>query len=594
MSGNSAKRFMIGINVTRGMDVPAFPTVFLSKTLASDLTSNKENSCKSRTALDRRVSSGERNMPQDLSQNLFLSCPSTSDLTSWLQIPTDQQATHTITQHLSECSTCRQHAEQVKSSLASQTSPDQTVALRNPNVDTHSKPVSPQPKPADLSSSKQIGIYRIEEKIGEGACGTLYRAYDERLDRQVAVKVLKGEYQNSPIARERIGEEAKAAAAISHPNLVSIYDVCTSADTSPYLVMEFIEGCTLQEYVKKKGVLPPRQAARWACQVADALAAAHAQGLVHRDVKSSNILLDKKQKRAMLTDFGLALRTSDDLELTPENVIAGTPAYMSPEQITTPDQVGPLTDVYSVGVTLYEMLTGKVPFQGEVRAVLTRVLCEEPVAPRDVEKQIPAELEAICLRAMDKIPEERFETAQALADALRNWLIATSPNAPQPAAQPITQGIPRGFIIGAAVVLVLGVLLMAIFLRPPSAVEHNSAAKPADTEIAPAPSEEVPVELEPQPEPQPTVETTATPSVELPATPSADFAIYLDRASSEYEQMMQHYGLEDTAKVEEYARKTLATSIEGMQLSYSAQLHRYAGEALTELTDLAFTGNRFK
>jgi tetratricopeptide (TPR) repeat protein/tRNA A-37 threonylcarbamoyl transferase component Bud32 len=250
--------------------------------------------------------------------------------------------------------------------------------------------------------------------------GIVFRAFDPALRRRVAVKVLRPDLAH-PRARRRLVREARVAAQFRHDHLVAVYAVVDPAEGLPYLVMEYLDGPTLSTLIEPGVGLEPWRAASIAAQVADGLAAAHAVGLVHRDIKPDNIMIDPASGRTKLMDFGLARDAASDESLTREDVLAGTPTHMSPEQARGLDLDG-RSDVYSLGVTFYECLTGEVPFRGAPHMVLQQVCDDEPRPPRRLNDRIPRDLETICLKAMAKEPSRRYATACDLADDLRHWL----------------------------------------------------------------------------------------------------------------------------------------------------------------------------
>jgi tetratricopeptide (TPR) repeat protein len=278
--------------------------------------------------------------------------------------------------------------------------------------------LAPPHRPGDLG---ELGPYRIEAEVGRGGMGIVYRAFDEALQRTVAVKVLRPG-QDDPVARARLVREARLAARFRHDHVVAVHAVADPSDGLPYLVMEYVPGPTLKARVRERGALPPAEAATLVAQVADALAAAHAAGLVHRDVKPSNILLDPATGRARLTDFGLARLAADTAGLTRVGAVAGTPEYMSPEQVRGATGLDGRADVYGLGATLYEALTGEPPFRGTPAAVLRQVLDEEPRPPRSLNEAVPRDLETVCLKALAKEPSGRYPTAAEMADDLRRFL----------------------------------------------------------------------------------------------------------------------------------------------------------------------------
>jgi serine/threonine protein kinase len=292
------------------------------------------------------------------------------------------------------------------------------------------------PTPGSLG---RLGHYDVREVIGRGGMGLVLRTFDEKLHRIVAVKVLATSLAASGTARQRFVREARAAAAVSHDHVVAIHAV---EDEGPiaYLVMQIIDGISLEEKVRQKGPLTLTEILRIGLQTAAGLAAAHKQGLVHRDIKPANILLENGVERVKITDFGLA-RAVDDASVTQSGVIAGTPLYMSPEQARG-ETLDHRSDLFSLGSVLYTLCTGRPAFRaGNTMAVLQRVCTEEPRPIREVNAQIPDWLCAIVARLMAKDPGERFQSAAEVADLLGRHLAHLQQ--PALAARPETVAIPR-------------------------------------------------------------------------------------------------------------------------------------------------------
>ena len=263
--------------------------------------------------------------------------------------------------------------------------------------------------------------YRIEAMIGRGSFGIVWRAYDEKLRRIVAIKQLKRDHADGD-TRQRFIREARAIAQIRHPNLVGIHDIHTPEDGSPpIMIMECVTGSTLRVTVENR--VPPRRAAELAVGLIEGLAAAHAVGITHRDVKPENVLLDDSTNTPKLVDFGLARVSAFESRLTREGMLLGTPAYMAPEQVLEPLNVGTQADIYSAGATFYELLTGQAPFRGSVHSVLQDVIHNDPPPPRTIEPTIPLDLETVCTKAMAKEPSRRYATAREFADDLRRYLV---------------------------------------------------------------------------------------------------------------------------------------------------------------------------
>lgn len=269
----------------------------------------------------------------------------------------------------------------------------------------------------------RLGNYELMKVVGEGATGRLYRALDLQLDRIVAVKTLKSELAAIPSARARFEREARACAALTHDHIVAVHQVDPGSDGEPpYIVMEFVAGGSLHDRIRGEKRADMHQCVEWIRQTAMALQAAHDAGIVHRDVKPSNLLIDAATDRLRVADFGLARLVESEESLTAEGMIAGTPAYMSPEQIVNPTGVTGLTDIYSLGVVLYEALTGELPFRGTVRMVLNQVMHEDPIPPGRLNDRIPRDIENVCLKAMSRERPLRYQTAHAFAEDLERWL----------------------------------------------------------------------------------------------------------------------------------------------------------------------------
>ncbi len=272
-----------------------------------------------------------------------------------------------------------------------------------------------------LPVAKRIGRFEVRERLGAGAFGTVYRAYDPQLDREVALKVPNAGVLDSPKRIERFLREAKSAANLRHPNIVPLYDAGKDGEQY-YIASAFINGQKLADALDaSEGGLELKRAARLVRELAEALAYAHEQGIVHRDVKPDNVMLDAAD-RVHLMDFGLAARRDEESKLTNDGAVMGTPSYMAPEQAAGQQgEAQPAADQYAVGVVLYELLTGKTPFSGPVQVVIHSQIHTEPEKPTKFRPDVPKDLETVCLKAMNKRPEERYSDCQALADDLRRW-----------------------------------------------------------------------------------------------------------------------------------------------------------------------------
>jgi eukaryotic-like serine/threonine-protein kinase len=269
-------------------------------------------------------------------------------------------------------------------------------------------------------TAQRIGRFEIREQLGAGAFGEVYRAHDRTLDREVALKVPRPGTLASARAFDRFLREGKAAAQLRHPHIVPVYDA-GQADGRHYIASAFIRGKPLADVVED-GPLEFHRAATIVRSLADALAYAHEQGVVHRDIKPDNVMIDQSGQPHIM-DFGLARVEESTDKMTQDGTVLGTAAYMAPEQARGElDQVGPASDQYSLGVVLYELLTGQTPFSGPPQIVLFNVLEKEPPAPRTLRADIPLDLETICQRAMAKESVRRYGDCGALAEDLRRYL----------------------------------------------------------------------------------------------------------------------------------------------------------------------------
>jgi len=261
--------------------------------------------------------------------------------------------------------------------------------------------------------------YRLGERVGGGGMALVYRAEDMQLGREVAVKILRSQFCSDEDVVRRFRREAQNAASLSHPNVVQIYDVGREDDLH-YIVMELVEGKTLKQLIQEQGPLPVTQAAQIGVEILDALAHAHAQRIVHRDIKPHNILISRTGQ-VKVTDFGIARATTTDT-VTHTGSIMGSAHYFSPEQANG-QPTGERSDIYSVGIVLYEMVTGTVPFQGESPiTVALKHIREKPVPPSQLNEEVPLELEEIILRALEKNPEDRYPSAAAMDQALSQFI----------------------------------------------------------------------------------------------------------------------------------------------------------------------------
>jgi serine/threonine-protein kinase len=268
-------------------------------------------------------------------------------------------------------------------------------------------------RPGSLLSNR----YELLDRIGSGASAITWRARDQRLERIVAIKVLRPTYALDPTFAQRFDREARTAASISHGNVVDIYDVGKNGDVL-YLVMQYVQGRDLKELIEQEGPLAPERARAIALQVLAGLQEIHRAGIIHRDIKPQNVLIGQDDV-ARVTDFGVA-QVALDSSLTTAGTTVGTAAYMAPEQAKA-ENLSEATDLYAVGVMLYEMLTATLPFSGATpMALMLAHIQQHPVPPSHVDPdlRIPASFDGVVMQAMAKLPEDRFRSAQAMSRAL--------------------------------------------------------------------------------------------------------------------------------------------------------------------------------
>ncbi len=273
--------------------------------------------------------------------------------------------------------------------------------------------------------ARQLGQYRLRQKLGSGGMGEVYLAEHQMMKRPCAIKIIRPEKAGNPLVLARFEREVRATAKLSHWNSIDIYDYGRTGDGTFYYVMEYLPGHNLSELVEGNGPLPAARIVHLMHQVCDALAEAHEQGLVHRDIKPANIFCANRGGQfdvAKLLDFGLAKPMTEvqDVGLTQEGAITGSPLFMSPEQATGSDQVDERSDIYSLGAVMYFMATGRPPFDySKPIKVMVAHASEAPKPPREFNPQIPIELEEIILRCLEKQPEDRFQEAATLGKMLR-------------------------------------------------------------------------------------------------------------------------------------------------------------------------------
>jgi len=260
---------------------------------------------------------------------------------------------------------------------------------------------------ANVRAKLRVGRFIVRSVLGRGAFGMVYRAYDPVLDREVALKTPRFA-DDDATSYERFLREAKAAAKLRHPNIVAVFE-SGEAEGEPFIASEYVDGTVLLALLKQQ-TIDIHTTVDWIRQVAEALDYAHSEGIVHRDIKPGNMMISRSG-RPQIMDFGLAKRFEESAGVTTEGTIVGTPAYMSPEQARGQQaSVGPASDQYSVGVVFYEMLCGRTPYVGDAWSVVSQVSSpmELPPAPRTLKPGVPRDLEACCLKALEKDPAARY------------------------------------------------------------------------------------------------------------------------------------------------------------------------------------------
>jgi len=389
--------------------------------------------------------------------------------------------------------------------------------------------------------------YRLDSRIATGGMGEVWRARDTRLGRTVAVKLLKDEYADDATFRTRFTSEAQHAAALHHPGVAAVYDYGGGDATAPYLVMELVDGEPLSALISPGRPMDPDVVRDLMAQAADAIGAAHAAGIVHRDVKPANLLVTP-DRRVKITDFGIA-RAAEGMALTQTGQVMGTPQYLSPEQAQG-GTATPASDVYSLGVVAFECLAGRRPFVGETPVATALAHLREPVP--ELPAEVPSDLATVVRRAMAKDPAERFTDASALAAAFRApgtvALPATAMAPAAPATQVMTgtapvppprekkrRSIPWLWILLALAVLAAILVLWLVAGGDDDPVDDTPRDRP--TQSAP-PSETAP-ETTPPPE-----ETTS----EEPETFDIDEGDYVGRDVKEVEGELKDLGLKPTTE----------------------------------------------
>ena len=355
----------------------------------------------------------------------------------------DSQTDEVLVDFLDEALCAIRQGKSVDGEKIRETSPEfseegklllETLALLSTAAETWRDPnrggtaaISLKAKCPTRTLPSMIGRYQIRGVIGSGGMGEVFEGFDPQLDRRVAVKVPHCDRLATNWSRfsERFIREARSAAAVRHAHICPVYDT-GQHDDRPYVVMAFVEGESLETVLSRGRIEDVRRAVELTAQVAEALGAIHLHGIIHRDLKPGNILIDRSGF-AVLTDFGLAVSVVNVERLTSDGLIVGTPVYMSPEQAAGENStLTPAADIYSLGSVFYEMLTGSVPFRAPLLELLQRIKSEPPPPVMQLRPEVDPALSAIALKAMAKLPDDRFTSAEKMAAALREWLSADS------------------------------------------------------------------------------------------------------------------------------------------------------------------------
>jgi len=361
---------------------------------------------------------------------------------------------------------------------------NETIAFQAGSTSVNSKLSAAASSSSNAKPPETLGRYRLEKELGRGGMGAVYLARDTKLDRLVALKVPTFGGEDADVLVERFYREARTMAAINHVNLCTVHDVC-EIDGFHCLVMEFVDGGSLCGKLEKEPLVPLNEAVTLTAKLARALQLAHDAGVVHRDIKPANILL-RKDNEPVLTDFGLARMlfpqpdsndggssiSNSGSRLTQSGALIGTPMYMSPEQVEADhDNMGPATDIYSLGVVMYLLISGRLPFEGSVARVLGKIVMQEPPPPATHNPLVDQQLEAICLKAMAKKPDDRYASAADLAETLEDYLqVRTSGLLPESTqVEEVRSKVQKPVlaIAGFALVAVLAVVVFEMRAKAP-------------------------------------------------------------------------------------------------------------------------------
>ncbi len=432
-------------------------------------------------------------------------CPSDGELHGFVNGSLAEDAAIAIQTHLATCEKCRFRANQVRSG-------GKHALIERPSRSAWSKTTLAGGRPtgdrataealADVQVMLQpsstaeylgrVGVYDIASVLGRGGMGIVFRAFDTALHRTVAIKVLSPQLATSPRARRRFLREARAAAGINHPNVVTIHSVDEQGGM-PYLVMEYVSGRSLRERLKISPPLAPISILRISVQIADGLAAAHRHGIIHRDIKPGNILLEEGVERVKISDFGLALVALDLAHLTTAGQTVGTPGYMSPEQVTG-KSIDSRNDLFGLGCVMYAMVTGSSPFCGRhPMEIAHRIVEFKPTPLHKKVPSVPKSFSDVVNRLLEKDPNRRYQTAEEVGDLLQRQLAAARGETSDTLRKAtVISRRPKAARWTGTVAAVCGVLLavaaLAMFLLPDGSDRQWPAitppAKPEERTVA--------------------------------------------------------------------------------------------------------------
>ncbi|EMI57655.1 WD40 repeat domain-containing serine/threonine protein kinase [Rhodopirellula sallentina] len=417
--------------------------------------------------------------------NVIDQCPNPVELSELIQYELSEADTDRVTQHIQNCTTCQQKLQTIASGdvpveelvqelkeqnpeggsafwatierLSDEVRSQQTINLPGGsqassadtssfnNAGKHDSATPPPHIPASTNQPEDLSFlepsddpayhgklqhFQIARVIGRGGMGVVLEGFDTHLQRSVAIKVLNAQYQQNDLARQRFCREGRAAAAISHEHVVQMFQVAKANDDGiAYLVMQLIEGETLENRLREGQSLPPNEVARIGMQTAAGLSAAHKRGMVHRDIKPANIMIESETNRVKLTDFGLA-RTADDVKLTKTGMVTGTPLYMSPEQ-SVGEEADERSDLFSLGAVMYEMATGVPPFQApSALGVMQRIVNHHPEPPHKINPSVTRPLSDLIMSLLEKSADDRPESAAEVATALASIVSEYGPISP--------------------------------------------------------------------------------------------------------------------------------------------------------------------